>query len=114
MAEQASPVAAFIMLIAVFVIYFLPTFVAAKRGHPNGTSIFLLDLFLGWTFIGWLAALIWSASAIKKTAEIYSSETSPVALDRFQKLEKLAKLKESGHLTQEEFESEKARLLKAD
>lgn len=113
MTEETSPVAAFIMLIAAFVIYFLPTFVAAKRGNPNGTSIFLLDLFLGWTFIGWLAALIWSASAIKKSAEPSPGAPSPLASDRFQKLEKLAALKDSGHLTQEEFESEKARLLKS-
>ncbi|KXK67303.1 hypothetical protein BC89_32885 [Pseudomonas monteilii] len=113
MTEETSPIAAFIMLIAAFVIYFLPTFVAAKRGHPNGTSIFLLDLFLGWTFIGWLAALIWSASAIKKAEETSPSIASPGAPDRFQKLEKLAAMKDSGHLTQEEFESEKARLLKS-
>ncbi|MEW5666182.1 superinfection immunity protein [Pseudomonas putida] len=113
MTEETSPVAAFIMLIAAFVIYFLPTFVAAKRAHPNGTSIFLLDLFLGWTFIGWLAALIWSASAIRKAEETSLYIASPAAPDRFQKLEKLAALKDSGHLTQEEFESEKARLLKS-
>jgi len=113
MTEETSPVTAFIMLIAAFVIYFLPTFVAAKRGHPNGTSIFLLDLFLGWTFIGWLAALIWSASAIKKAEETSPYIASPAAPDRFQQLEKLAALKDSGHLSQEEFESEKARLLKS-
>lgn len=113
MTEETSPVAAFIMLIAAFVIYFLPTFVAAKRGHPNGTSIFLLDLFLGWTFIGWLAALIWSASAIRKPAETPADSAPAAASDRFQKLEKLAALKDNGHLTQEEFESEKARLLKS-
>lgn len=113
MTEETSPVAAFIMLIAAFVAYFLPTFVAAKRGHPNGTSIFLLDLFLGWTFIGWLAALIWSASAIRKPAEISPGVASPAVSDRFQKLERLAALKDSGHLTKEEFESEKAKLLKS-
>ena len=30
---------------------FLPTLVAKSRNHPNTLPIFLLNLFLGWTFI---------------------------------------------------------------
>jgi hypothetical protein len=40
--------------------YFLPTLVAGKRKHPNGEAILALNLFLGWTFLGWLAALVWA------------------------------------------------------
>ncbi|BBT40995.1 superinfection immunity protein [Pseudomonas putida] len=110
MASESSPVTAFILLISAFVIYFLPTFIAARRGHPNGTSIFLLDLFLGWTGIGWLAALIWSASAIR------AIDTTGPELhgkgDAYAKLERLASLKDKGHITPEEYEREKAKLLK--
>ncbi|MDR2191297.1 MAG: superinfection immunity protein [Endomicrobium sp.] len=35
-------------------IYFLPTIIA----HKDVGLIFLLNLFLAWTFIGWLALLI--------------------------------------------------------
>ena len=50
--------------------YFLPTVVAGFRGHKNTLAIFLLNLFLGWTLIGWLGALIWSVLAQQtKTAE---------------------------------------------
>ncbi|MCL2484722.1 MAG: superinfection immunity protein [Endomicrobia bacterium] len=35
-------------------IYFLPTFIAKK----DVGLIFFLNLFLGWTFIGWIAVLI--------------------------------------------------------
>jgi len=41
---------------------FIPTFVAFARGHPQRAGIFILNLLLGWTGIGWLAALIWSLS----------------------------------------------------
>lgn len=41
--------------------YFLPSFIAAARGHRNGRAIFLLNLFLGWTVLGWIVALVWSA-----------------------------------------------------
>lgn len=109
MNDGSSPLAGLFLLAASFVMYFLPTFIAAKRGHPNGTSIFLLDLFLGWTGIGWLAALIWSASAIRKEAGSSSSE--PAKTDSYGKLERLAALKDKGHITPEEYEREKAKLL---
>lgn len=42
------------------VIYFLPTIIAAARHKKQALAIFLLDLFAGWTGVGWLGALIWS------------------------------------------------------
>jgi len=43
------------------VLYFLPTIIAALKSKRDTLSIFLLNFFLGWTFIGWFVALIWSA-----------------------------------------------------
>jgi Superinfection immunity protein len=40
-------------------IYFLPTLIAAHRGH-SVTGILLLNVFLGWTGIGWLALMLWA------------------------------------------------------
>lgn len=42
------------------VLYLAPTFIAVGRKHYNGGAIFMLNLFLGWTFIGWVASLVWS------------------------------------------------------
>lgn len=36
-------------------IYFLPFIIAA--GNPRGPMIFVINLFLGWTLIGWVIAL---------------------------------------------------------
>lgn len=44
--------------------YFIPTAIAAFRGHHNTMAIFGLNLLLGWTFIGWVASLIWSLTAV--------------------------------------------------
>jgi len=69
-----------ILMIAVAgIIYFAPTFIAVKRDHPNMTSILLLNLFLGWSFIGWVIALIWSFSAtsIVVTSEKEENKTLP-------------------------------------
>ncbi|MCX5101012.1 MULTISPECIES: superinfection immunity protein [unclassified Streptomyces] len=40
-------------------LYFLPFFIAAGRGVNTG-SVFVINLFLGWTFIGWVVALAMS------------------------------------------------------
>jgi hypothetical protein len=47
-------------------LYFLPWFVAWNRQHPSLVAIFVLNLFVGWTFIGWLIALVWSCVAIRR------------------------------------------------
>lgn len=54
-----------LIVLAMLVLYFLPFFIAEWRGHPNSIPIGLLNLFTGWTFIGWVAALIWSATAVR-------------------------------------------------
>ena len=41
-------------------LYFLPTIIALVRQKRNTIAIFVLNFFLGWTFIGWVAALVWS------------------------------------------------------
>jgi hypothetical protein len=49
-------------VILVLGIYFIPTFVASSNQKQNVGAIFLLNLFLGWTFIGWVIALVWAAT----------------------------------------------------
>jgi hypothetical protein len=43
--------------------YFLPWAVAATRGKSNAGAIGWLNLLLGWTFIGWVAALVMACTA---------------------------------------------------
>jgi len=46
-----------------FVLYFLPWIIALVRGKRDTLGIFLLNFFLGWTFIGWIVALVWAVKA---------------------------------------------------
>ena len=41
-------------------LWLLPVFVAIRRHSPNVTAILWLDLLLGWTFVGWVVALVWA------------------------------------------------------
>lgn len=47
-------------LVSLF-LYFLPAFLA--RNKPNFTSILILNILAGWTFIGWIIALVWAISS---------------------------------------------------
>ena len=42
-------------------LHFLPTIVAAIRQSRHTVAIFVLNLFLGWTVIGWVLLLAWAA-----------------------------------------------------
>ena len=57
--------AALIVTVLVFVLYFLPTLMARRRHHHQSGAIFVLNLFLGWTLLGWVIALAMAASTVK-------------------------------------------------
>jgi hypothetical protein len=42
-------------------LYFLPSLIAHRKHAFMG--VFLLNLFLGWTIIGWFVALVWACTA---------------------------------------------------
>ena len=62
-------VAAFIML------YLVPTADAYDRAHPDALRISLLNVFLGWTVAGWVAALLWSRTI--SPVEFYAARNRP-------------------------------------
>lgn len=59
-----------IIIFVVVVIYFFPTFIARSRKHHNTVSIFVLNLLLGWSVIGWAVALAWAFSNPPRVVEI--------------------------------------------
>ncbi len=51
---------AFSVVVFVPALYLLPTYEAWRKQHPNLSSIALLNIFLGWTLVGWVASLVWA------------------------------------------------------
>jgi len=49
-----------ILALILIMVYFLPWIVASAREKRNKAAIGLLNLFFGWTVVGWAAALIWA------------------------------------------------------
>ena len=49
-----------LVIVLIVTFYFLPTLIAFLRQHKNKLAIFLLNLLLGWSVLGWVASLVWS------------------------------------------------------
>ena len=49
------------LALAFATIYFFPTVIAAVRGHREVFAILVLNTFLGWTYLGWVMALVWAS-----------------------------------------------------
>ena len=45
-----------------FIMWWLPTIIAIARQTHSALGVFLVNLFLAWTVIGWIVALIWALS----------------------------------------------------
>jgi hypothetical protein len=59
-----------IVVIVFILIYFFPSVIAFSKSKSNTAAIFVLNLFLGWSFIGWIVALVWALSKDKETQPI--------------------------------------------
>ena len=53
-----------------FGIYLTPLIIAAVRGHHRWPWIGFLNFTAGWTVAGWIAALVWSVTAIRQPASV--------------------------------------------
>ena len=88
-----------------FIFYFIPTFVAINKNHPQCFPIEIINLFLGWSLLGWVVALVWACMENNTKSENISG-------NKYENLSKLQKLKEDGIISEEEFEKEKSKLLR--
>ena len=50
----------FVALMIWTMLYFWPTAVALNKKRANTGAVFMLNLFLGFTIIGWIVALCWA------------------------------------------------------
>lgn len=60
---------ALLTLILLAFAYLFPACVASGRDHRNSLAIFVFNLLLGWSGIGWVLALVWACTANVRGAE---------------------------------------------
>lgn len=64
----------FLMILA---FYFLPAIIGWNK--KDSGAIILVNIFLGWTFVGWIVALVWAiTSAPALTYVVVNQPTYPV------------------------------------
>lgn len=69
-AEAGANILGFIISLlitaVVAALYFLPSIIAWQRKKANWRSIMVINIFLGWTLLGWVGALVWAFLAENK------------------------------------------------
>lgn len=65
--ETTATIASILGLCLLLLIYFLPAMMGGRK--RNAGAIFVLNLFLGWTLVGWVVALVWACTKDEITRE---------------------------------------------
>ena len=60
----------FLVLLVSFVVDFLPTIIAALRSTATTGQVFLINLLLGWSLIGWIVALVMACASDGTVAQL--------------------------------------------
>lgn len=111
--EDTETLLGLFVIVIILAIYLIPTFVAISRKKENKTIIILMNVFLGWSIICWLLALLWAVSDDEKPTQIIVKERKTKnEVNNFDQLIKLKELLDKEIITKEEFEIQKEKLLK--
>lgn len=75
----AAGIGGFLLLLIGFgiVAYFIPTVIAVMRKHSQTVPIVAVNILLGWTFLGWVVALVWSLTADKAPVVVQQTFGAP-------------------------------------
>jgi hypothetical protein len=60
-------------------LYFLPAIIAFARHHQNKVPIALVNLFFGWSGLGWIVALIWTFTSPAPSQVVVIQQPPPSA-----------------------------------
>lgn len=63
-----------LMVLFALPVYIVPTIIAAIRQTRNLVAIIVLNVLAGWTFFGWVAALVWAIVDTKNARHNESGE----------------------------------------
>lgn len=99
-----SELGAILIIIIVVFVYFIPSWLAWNKS--NADAVIAINFFLGWTFVGWVIALAMAYSPTPEKPTIIKKES-----DKYDKLAKLKKLLDGKAISEEEYNSEKDKIL---
>lgn len=116
-----------ILVLSMLALYFLPSIIAIMRQHPQKWLLIALNVFAGWTGFFWIGLLIWSLWPKEKLiafqngqgwgpyqahdqTQSFSGSASTTASPA-ETLAQLARMRDQGTLTEDEFTKAKERLI---
>lgn len=97
------------VMVASLALYMFPTIEAYARKRVNIAAIGTVNLFFGWSILGWVLALVWALKHEEPTNTVVQQIQSQSVADE---LQKLSALHRDGVITDEQLERQKAALLK--
>jgi hypothetical protein len=124
-----------ILAVVVVALYFVPTIIAYRRDHGYKGIILAINLVLGASGIGYLIALVWAiwpqeksildpvlgnptGLGVRNVGDTFGSKKAGEVRGEVQEkdmtaeIEKIAKLLKEGHLTREEYDSMKKKIIR--
>jgi hypothetical protein len=78
LAQETDAATGVVLLLILAALYFLPLIVAIARHVPNVGSVAVIDIFLGWTVIGWVVALAMAVRSVPPTAPQFRPPPPPM------------------------------------
>src|SRR5579862_6111352 len=70
----------YILIVGAFFLYWVPMIVSISRRHRSRLAIFVLNALLGWTVLGWIAALVWACTNDVEPPESLAHPAGPLRL----------------------------------
>ena len=124
-----------ILAVVVIALYFVPTIIAYRRDHGYKGIILAINLVLGASGLGYLVALVWAiwpqeksildpvlgnptGLGVRNVGDTFGSKKAGEVRGEVQEkdmtteIEKIAKLLKEGHLTREEYDSMKKKIIR--
>jgi hypothetical protein len=81
---MSDPTIGFLLIAIILAAYFMPWLIGLNRGVNSVIVLFLVNLLLGWTIIGWIVCMIWAVSGQTRAQdEYYRRMVSPQDRSRF-------------------------------
>jgi hypothetical protein len=74
--ETAIAVAIWLTILAT--LWLLPTIVAVRRHVRHVGSIAVINIFLGWTFVGWVAALALATRTVERPSRARQKQRNDI------------------------------------
>lgn len=61
--QNEPSITGLLFIAALIALHFTPTYIALYRKHVQANAIAVLNVFGGWTIVGWVVALVWAFTA---------------------------------------------------